>query len=452
MKKTLYTGVAVAALTAGSAFADGHLTFTPGEGPFSWDSYSAWAETAPDLSGQTVTVSGPWLQPEDAVFRSVIAYFAEATGAEAIYTGSDSFEQQIVVDAEAGAAPNIAVFPQPGLASDMAARGLLTPLPASMGDFVAENYGAGQSWVDLGTFADADGNDQLFGFFYNVNVKSLVWFVPENFEDSGYEVPTTMEELRALTEEIVADGETPWCIGLGSGAATGWPATDWVEDIMLRTQPADVYDAWTTNEIPFNDARVVAAIEEFGWFVGDDDKVAGGAGAVASTDFRDSPKGLFSAPAQCYMHRQASFVPAFFPEGIEFGEDVDFFYFPSYASKDLGNPVLGGGTVMSITDPSDASNALMEFLQLPLAHEVFMAQSGFLTPHKGVNLDAYLNDALRGQGEILINATTFRFDGSDLMPGGVGAGSFWTGMVDYTSGKDAQTVADEIQKSWDALK
>ena len=452
MKKTLYTGVAVAALTAGSAFADGHLTFTPGEGPFSWDSYSAWAESAPDLSGQTVTVSGPWLQPEDAVFRSVIAYFAEATGAEAIYTGSDSFEQQIVVDAEAGAAPNIAVFPQPGLASDMAARGLLTPLPASMGDFVAENYGAGQSWVDLGTFADADGNDQLFGFFYNVNVKSLVWFVPENFEDSGYEVPTTMEELRALTEEIVADGETPWCIGLGSGAATGWPATDWVEDVMLRTQPADVYDAWTTNEIPFNDARVVAAIEEFGWFVGDDDKVAGGAGAVASTDFRDSPKGLFSAPAQCYMHRQASFVPAFFPEGIEFGEDVDFFYFPSYASKDLGNPVLGGGTVMSITDPSDASNALMEFLQLPLAHEVFMAQSGFLTPHKGVNLDAYLNDALRGQGEILINATTFRFDGSDLMPGGVGAGSFWTGMVDYTSGKDAQTVADEIQKSWDALK
>lgn len=452
MKKTLYTGVAVAALTAGSAFADGHLTFTPGEGPFSWDSYSAWAESAPDLSGQTVTVSGPWLQPEDAVFRSVIAYFAEATGAEAIYTGSDSFEQQIVVDAEAGAAPNIAVFPQPGLASDMAARGLLTPLPASMGDFVVENYGAGQSWVDLGTFADADGNDQLFGFFYNVNVKSLVWFVPENFEDSGYEVPTTMEELRALTEEIVADGETPWCIGLGSGAATGWPATDWVEDIMLRTQPADVYDAWTTNEIPFNDARVVAAIEEFGWFVGDDDKVAGGAGAVASTDFRDSPKGLFSAPAQCYMHRQASFVPAFFPEGIEFGEDVDFFYFPSYASKDLGNPVLGGGTVMSITDPSDASNALMEFLQLPLAHEVFMAQSGFLTPHKGVNLDAYLNDALRGQGEILINATTFRFDGSDLMPGGVGAGSFWTGMVDYTSGKDAQTVADEIQKSWDALK
>jgi alpha-glucoside transport system substrate-binding protein len=423
-----------------------------GEGAFSWDSYNEWAANAPDLSGQTVTITGPWLQPEDDFFRSVLTYFSTATGAEVIYTGSDSFEQQIVIDAEAGAAPNIAVFPQPGLAADLAARGLLTPLPEGMGDWVAENYGAGPSWVALGTYADQNGADQLYGFFYNVNVKSLVWYNPENFEDAGYEVPTTMEELKALTEEMVANGDTPWCIGLGSGAATGWPATDWVEDLMLRTQPAEVYDQWTTNEIPFNDPRVVAAIEEFGWFARDDAKVAGGAGAVASTDFRDSPKGLFSSPPQCYMHRQASFVPAFFPEDVEFGVDADFFYFPAYAEKDLGNPVLGGGTLMAITNPSDATNALMEFFKLPLAHEVFGAQSGFLTPLKSINPETYLNDALRGQGEILVNATTFRFDGSDLMPGGVGAGTFWTGMVDYTGGKDAQAVADEIQSSWDALK
>ncbi|MBO6553370.1 MAG: carbohydrate ABC transporter substrate-binding protein [Roseitalea sp.] len=452
MKRTLLAGVAgLAVLAAGSVQAQ-DLVFPVGEGDFSWESYNEWAESAPDLSGQTVTIAGPWLQPEDEVFRSAIAYFAAATGAEAIYTGSDSFEQQIVIDAEAGSAPNVAVFPQPGLAADMASRGLLSPLPEGMGEWVAENYGAGESWVDLGTYPDQDGNDQLFGFFYNVNVKSLVWYVPENFEDAGYEVPESMEELKALTEQIAADGETPWCIGLGSGAATGWPATDWVEDIMLRTQPPEVYDGWTTNEIPFNDERVVAAIEEFGWFARNDDFVSGGAGQVASTDFRDSPKGLFASPPQCYMHRQASFVPAFFPEGIEFGEDVDFFYFPAFAEKDLGNPVLGGGTLMSITDPSEATNHLMEFFKLPIAHEIMMAQTGFLTPHKGVNADTYMNDALKGQGEILVNATTFRFDGSDLMPGGVGAGSFWTGMVDYTGGKDAQAVADEIQASWEALK
>lgn len=454
MKKTMIVGAIALALSATTALAGSHgnLKYNVGEGPFTWDSYTAWAENAPDFSGQTVTIAGPWLQPEDDVFRSVLAYFADATGAEVVYTGSDSFEQQIVIDAEAGSAPNIAIFPQPGLAADMASRGLLHPLPDGMGDWIASNYGAGESWVDLGTFENADGGEDLYGFFYNVNVKSLVWYVPENFEDAGYEIPETMEELRALTEQIVADGETPWCIGLGSGAATGWPATDWVEDIMLRTQSPEMYDKWTTNELPFNDPAVVAAIEEFGWFARDDAKVSGGSGAVATTDFRDSPKGLFASPPQCYMHRQASFIPAFFPEGIEFGEDTDFFYFPAYESKDLGNPVLGGGTLAAITDPSDATNALFEFLKLPVAHEIQMAQTGFLTPHKGVNPEAYMNDALKGQGEILVNATTFRFDGSDLMPGGVGAGTFWTGMVDYTGGKDAQTVADEIQASWEALK
>ncbi|MEL6582385.1 MAG: ABC transporter substrate-binding protein [Pseudomonadota bacterium] len=455
MNKTLLASAALIALGTTSAFAGGHgnLIFAPGEDDrFNWSSYEAYSAGAPDLSGQTVTVSGPWLQPEDDFFRSALAYFEHATGAEVIYTGSDSFEQQIVIDAEAGSAPNVAVFPQPGLAADMASRGLLTPLPDGMDDWVAANYGAGQSWVDLGTYADGSGNDQLFGFFYNVNVKSLVWYNPENFEDAGYDVPETMEDLRALTEQIVADGETPWCIGLGSGAATGWPATDWVEDLMLRTQPASVYDDWTSNNMPFNDPRVIEAIEEFGWFARDDAKVAGGAGAVASTDFRDSPDGLFASPPQCYMHRQASFVPAFFPEDVEFGLDADFFYFPAYESKDLGNPVLGGGTLMAITNPSDATMALMEFFQQPIAHEVMMAQTGFLTPHTGVNLDAYLNNTLRKQGEILINATTFRFDGSDLMPGGVGAGTFWTGMVDFTGGKDAQAVADEIQASWEALK
>ncbi len=451
MKKTLYTGAAALALTAGMAMADGHrMVFPVGEGDFSWDSYEAFA-SANDFSGETVTIAGPWLSPEADRFDALLAYFEAATGAEATYTGSDSFEQQIVIDAEAGSAPNIAVFPQPGLAANMAGNGLLTPLGDDMASWVTENFAAGQSWVDLGTYADDAGADQFYGFFFNVNVKSLVWYSPENFEDAGYDVPASMEDLLALSEQIVADGGTPWCIGLGSGAATGWPATDWVEDIMLRMQTPDVYDAWVSNEIPFNDPRVVNAIETFGTFARNDDWVMGGAGAVATTDFRDSPAGLFASPPGCYMHRQASFIPAFFPDGTVVGEDADFFYFPSFAGEDLGNPVLGGGTLMAVTDPSDATMAFMEFLQTPVAHEIMMAQGGFLTPHSGVNLDTYENASLRGQGEILLGATTFRFDASDLMPGAIGAGSFWTGMVDYAGGADADAVATAIQDSWDAL-
>jgi len=449
LKTALAAGI-TAAVVASTSVSAAELKFAPGEGDFNWASYEELKKN--DFTGEQVTVFGPWLGPDQETVESVLAYFAEATGADVKYTGSDSFESQIMIDVEAGSAPNIAVFPQPGLAADMASRGFLSPLGDDTGEWIKENYAAGQSWVDLGTYADADGKDDLFGFFFKVDLKSLVWYSPENFEDAGYEIPTSMEDLKTLTDKIVEDGSTPWCIGLGSGGATGWPATDWVEDMMLRTQPADVYDKWVSNEIPFDDARVVAAIEEFGAFARNDKYVAGGAGVVASTDFRESPKGLFSSPAQCYMHRQASFIPAFFPEGTEVGEDADFFYFPSYAGKDLGSPVLGAGTLFSITNDSPATRALMEFLKTPIANEVWMAQTGFLTPHKGVNPAMYSSDTLRGMGEILLGATTFRFDASDLMPGGVGAGSFWTGMVDYAGGKDAAEVAKSIQDSWDALK
>jgi alpha-glucoside transport system substrate-binding protein len=401
---------------------------------------------------EQITVFGPWLGPDQANVEQVLAAFAAASGHDVRYSGSDSFEQQIVIDAEAGSAPNVAVFPQPGLAADMARRGFLTPLPAGTGDWLLENYAAGQSWVDLGTYANAEGNPELYGFFYKVDVKSLVWYNPENFEDAGYEVPQTMEQLIALSEQIVADGGTPWCIGLGSGGATGWPATDWVEDMMLRTQPPEVYDAWVSNELPFDAPEVVNAIEQFGLFARNDAFVAGGAGAVATTDFRDSPKGLFDSPPQCYMHRQASFIPAFFPEGTEVGADADFFYFPAYESEDLGSPVLGAGTLWAITNPSDAANDLIEFLKTPEAHEIWMGLGGFLTPHTGVDNAAFGDPTLADMNDILLGATTFRFDASDLMPGAVGAGSFWTGMVDYAGGADAAEVAAGIQASWDAIK
>lgn len=450
MKRSLLAAAGVLALSAGLAQAEGDLAFPVGEGDFNWESFEALKAT--DLSGEQVTVFGPWLGPDQEVVEKVLAYFAAATGADVRYTGSDSFEQQIVVDAEAGSAPNVAVFPQPGLVSDMAARGFIAPLGSETADWVRENYAAGDSWVDLSTFKGPDGNDDVFGLFYKVDVKSLVWYVPETFEDFGYDIPQSMEELKALTDQMVADGNTPWCIGLGSGGATGWPATDWVEDMMLRTQDPGVYDQWVSNEILFTDPRVVNAIEEFGYFARNDDYVSGGAGAVASTDFRDSPKGLFASPPQCLMHRQASFIPAFFPEGTEVGLDADFFYFPAYAEKDLGSPVLGAGTLWSITNDSKGARALMEFLKSPIGHEVWMAQQGFLTPHKGVNTDIYATDTLKKMGEILLSADTFRFDASDLMPGGVGAGSFWTGMVGYAGGTPAEEVAAEIQSSWDALK
>jgi alpha-glucoside transport system substrate-binding protein len=441
------------ALSAGTALAQ-DLKFPVGEDSrFHWQSLADFKAAHSDLSGQTLTIFGPWRGEDETLVTSVLAYFTNATGINVKYSSSENYEQQVVIDTQAGSPADITVLPQPGLIADLASKGFLTPLGDDTKQWLLDNYAAGQSWVDLGTYKGKDGTPALYGFPYKIDVKSLVWYVPENFQDAGYEVPKTMEELKALTDKIVADGGTPWCIGLGSGGATGWPATDWVEDLMLRTQPPEVYDQWVKNEIPFTDDRVVKAIDEFGWFAKNDKYVDGGAAAVASTDFRDSPKGLFASPPKCYLHHQASFIPSFFPEGTKVGTDADFFYFPPYADKkELGNPVLGAGTLAIITKVTKPARAFIEFLKTPIAHELWMAQSSFLTPFKGVNTEAYANDQMKKQGDILLSSTTFRFDGSDLMPGKIGAGAFWTGMVDLVGGKSAQDVATDIQKAWDGIK
>jgi alpha-glucoside transport system substrate-binding protein len=446
MKTRLLASAAALALLSGAAGAQ-DMKFPVGEGAFNWDSYKAFDE-AFNLDGQSISIFGPWRGEDQVLVESMLAYFTAASGVKVNYSSSEGYEQQIVIDAQAGSPPDVAVLPQPGLIGDLAGKGLILPLGEETAAWLTDNYGAGSSWAALGTYKGADGNPALYAFPYKADVKSLVWYSPDNFADAGYEVPTTMEDLKALTDKIVADGGTPWCIGLGSGGATGWPATDWVEDMMLRTQSPETYDKWVTNELPFNSPEVVGAIEEFGAFAKVDANVAGGAAAVASTDFRDSPKGLFSSPPACYMHHQASFIPSFFPEGTVLGTDADFFYFPAYAGKDLGSPVLGAGTLAFIMKESEGARAFIEFLKTPIAHEVWMAQTGFVTPYKAVNVDLYGSAALKKQGEILANATTFRFDASDLMPGGVGAGTFWTGMVDFVGGKSAQEVADAIQASW----
>ncbi len=451
MKKNLFLGAALAAIFVTTP-ALAELKYKPGEdAKFTWANLDELKKV--DLKGETLTIFGPWRGDDETHVQVVLEYFREATGADVKYSSSENYEQQVVIDTQAGSPANISVLPQPGLIADLASKGLLAPLTDADKAWMVENYGAGQSWVDIGTSKDKDGKPQFLGFSYKTDVKSLVWYSPENFADAGYEVPKTMEELIALSDKIVADGGKPWCIGLGSGGATGWPATDWIEDIMLRTQSPDVYDKWVTNEVKFTDPAVTGALDIFGSFAKNDAYVDGGAAGVASTDFRDSPKGLFSTPPKCYMHHQASFIPSFFPEGTKMGEDADFFYFPTYASKpELGKPVLGAGTLFTITSDSKAARAFIDFLKLPLAHELWMADGGFLTPLKSANPAAYANDAARKQGEIMATASTFRFDGSDLMPGKIGAGAFWTGMVDFVGGKSSADTGAEIQKAWDGIK
>ena len=204
-----------------------------------------------DFDGSEVSIMTVWTDEEGDKFQAVLDAFNEATGITVVNEGTNDFETLITVRVEGGNAPDMAVFPQPTLMGSFVEDGAIVDLADVLNmDELQENYI--QSWIDLGT---VDG--QLSGVFYRASTKSLVWYpIQAAFEEAGYEVPTTWDELIALSDQIVADGGTPWCISIEDSGATGWLATDWVEDILLRTAGPEVYDQWVNHEIPFNDPAV----------------------------------------------------------------------------------------------------------------------------------------------------------------------------------------------------
>jgi alpha-glucoside transport system substrate-binding protein len=359
---------------------------------------------------------------------------------------SGDFEEQSQIRIEGGNPPDVIMFPQPGAVIEQAEAGTAVALEDLGLDIAEMEELFGEYFMSLGEF-----EGKHYGIPTNINLKSMIWYPVDDFEAAGYEIPTTWDELIALSDQIVDDGGTPWCVGLESGGATGWPATDWMEDIMLATAGPDVYDQWVTHEIPFNDQAVVTAAETFGEIMFTEGYVLGGADQTPSIAFGDAPGPMFEDPPNCWLHRQASFIPAFFPEGVEAGVDYDWFSFPPIDQEGT----LFAGEVSAVF--RDAPE-VRDFIEKFSGADVQCAQGGEprssrISPNIDVGADCYANEELADAAAVLteaLAADTGRFDASDLMPPAVGSGSFWTGMVEYMqNGPDSlQGVLDSIESSW----
>ena len=392
--------------------------------------------------GNVVTILGPEVDAEAEGFQEAFAPFTERTGIEIQYTGNRDATTQMNLAVEGGSPPDIGIIPQPGRIIQFAENGDLVPIPQETMDLISGDYNP--FWFELGTF---DG--QAYGVPNKGDVKSLVWYNPQVFAENGYEIPETWDALEALTEQMKEDGIAPWCIGIGSGDATGWPFTDWMEDMMLRIHGPEVYDQWVNHEIPFNDPQV-AEVAQFVadiWF--EEGNVAGGRDIIAQTDFQQAGIGVLSG--DCGLHRQANFYASQFVDaGATIGEDVDVFYLPTI-SDEFGTVVLGAGThAVAFSDRPEVLQVLeyigtAEYADTRIAAD----KGGFLSPNTAHDTGGYSADLDRDLAEILISADPFRFDASDLMPGEVGAGEFWRSGTDFVSGAiELEEFLDNTEAAW----
>jgi len=404
------------------------------------------------LSGKEVSLYTSIVAPEDKPYKDSFKLFEDCTGASVAYEGSKEFEAQLVVRVKSGNPPDVAFIPQPGLLQTLVKdTGKVKEAPQSVSDNVDEYYG--EDWKKYGT---------VDGTFYapplTANVKSFVWYSPKMFQENGWDIPTSWDDMVALSDKIAATGIKPWCAGIESGEATGWPATDWLEDVLLRTAGADVYDKWVAHEIPFNDPSVVEALDTVGGILKNDKYVNGGIGdvkSIATEPFQEA--GYPIADGDCAMHRQASFYAANWKEkdpNLEIGEDKDVFafYLPPIG-EEFGNPVLGGGEFVAAFSDAPEVQAFQTYISGgDWVNEKGKAtpNGGFVSANKNLDIANVASPIDKLSTEILQDPdATFRFDGSDLMPGAVGAGSFWKEMTAWI-GEDQSTqdTLDNIESSW----
>lgn len=390
---------------------------------------------------EVVTVFGT-LSDEDADdLVESLADFERATGIDVRYVGSSNFEADLFERLRRGDPPDLALLPQPGLVDVLVEDGFALPWR----DDLAEPAVAGvdDALVELVTF---DGD--VFGAWYQLTLKSLVWYSPRNFAARGLEVPTSWAELDTMTGALATAGTTPWCIGIRADGATGWVATDWVEDLVLRFAGPDVYDAWVAHDVLFSDPEIVAAVERFGSIALNPSMVAGGNRAAVELTIVDAARQAASANPPCVLHRQASFLPRMLDRRVDVSPDGDLWAFPLPADGSGEAPLLVGGTVVVRFADDDEIDQVARYLTTDEAAArraeiggFVSARGTFAAERHGTEFDRYVATLLR-------DADVVRFDASDLMPAEVGVGTFWAGMTAWLGGARLRSVLADIDASW----
>ncbi len=438
----LAAGVALALGLSACTGSDGNV----GEAAATPDPCAAY-EVYGTYEGAALTVYSTIRDRDGETLAGSFEQFSECTGVEVNYEGSAEFERELRVRVDGGNPPEIALLPQPGLLQLFAKSGDLVEAAPETKQNTEASWAP--EWLEYGSHG---------GTFYapplGANVKSLVWYSPKAFQEAGYQIPTTLDELKALSDRIAADGKgKPWCAGIESGDATGWPATDWLEDFMLRTAGPEAYDKWVTHEIPFDAPAVKKAADAAAQFLKNPDYVNGGFGDVESitaTGFEDA--GLPIPYGDCWMHRQGSFYAGNWPPEAKVAEDGDVFafYLPAQTAEGV-KPVLGAGEFVAAFSDEPHVLAFQRYLSSRdyIQKRAELTPGSWVTAAKGVREGTYKSPIDQLSYDTLQNPeAVFRFDASDVMPAKVGAGSFWRGMTDWLAGAETDDVLKRIEKSW----
>jgi len=368
---------------------------------------------ASPTTSNKVSVIGTWGGAEQESFLAMVKPWETRTGNTVQYTGTRDINAVLTTGVASGILPDLAGLPGPGQMVAWGTSGALKPLDDVL-DMATYRADTSAAFVDLGT---VDG--KVVGVFIKSALKGLIWYNPNDFSGPA---PSTWDDVMSTS---TGSAEALWCVGLESGAASGWPATDWIEDFVLRQSGPDVYDAWVAGTHAWSSPEIKSAFEAFGEVL---DKSYGGSDTVVATNFGDGGNPLFTDPPGCLFHHQASFITDFFKnQGGAAEGDFDFFAMPDINPAYAG-AFTGAGDLFGMFNDKPAARDLLKYLVTVEAQQIWVDRGGALSGNTKVT--SYPDEVSKRSAEALGSAKIFRFDGGDLMPTQLQS-AFFKAMVDF---------------------
>ncbi len=429
---TLFVAIGLLAAACSSGTASVAPTTAPGTAAPTTSGSSPAPSTA-SLAGQTVTVIGTWGGDEETAFKAMVKPWEDSTGAKVSYTGTRDLNTVLTTGVASGVLPDLAGLPGPGQMTQWADS--LVDLGGVL-DKATYTSETSAPLVDLGTV-----NGKLVGVFIKTSIKGLIWYDPKVLTVAT--PPATWDDLQKLITDNKSKAASPWCVGVESGAASGWSGTDWIEDLVLRQAGPDVYKQWYQGKVKWTDPAIKTAWQTFGDVVANS---YGGGNTVNATNFANAGDPLFKTPPGCLFLHQASFITGLggFKTATS-GTDYNFFPFPDINTQFTG-AVEGAGDLFGMFHDTPASRSLMAYLVTAPAQDVWVKIGGAISANK--NATDYPDAISKRSAELLANSKIFVFDASDLMPSAMND-AFWKAIVDYV--KDPSKL-DAILASLDTAQ
>ena len=397
----------------------------------------------PSATRPVVEVFGPIVGDSGTELARVLREASADTAVELRYVGVTSFNEQLEDRLARGDRPGIALLSQPGLLRDLVERDIVVPLPDEVADASADAYP--EQLVELVSLADGPA-----AVWLTVDIKGLVWYQPDEFGSRDLDVPTTLDQLAELSDRIrTGEDAAPWCLTMEAGASTGWVGTDWVEDYVLRRLGQTSYAAWASGRLRFDNAEIRGIFEELDMLLRAPGAVSGGQRAILTVPWERTADLINADTPTCLMAHQGDFLRREFPPSTAVGPDGDIDFFPLPGPDSDDRPLLVGGMLATpLDDAPEVATAIGILSGTDLAERLDRT-SEFLSPNLDVDPAVFDEDPTSARLlDLVDDSTHLAFDGSDLMPAAVGAGTFWTGMRSFFAGEHIDAILTDIDTGW----